>query len=273
MESTVVKRLLEGIDHREAVALVMVTHKVGSGPRDKGSMMLVGRGGKLLAGTIGGGGVEEKARQDAVVCLETQASSAFSYELTLSDSENALGMACGGKVDVFIKVFPAGKALIIFGAGHIGMALSKMAKLLEYHVTIVDARSEYATKERFESADVILSGEVQTLLEEIEIKSNTSVVIVTHGHTHDLEILRAILRQKVDYVGMIGSKNKVNYCFETLRAEGVSEEKISAVHAPIGLDIGGETPSEIALSIMAEIQAVQFGKPGPFMNQMKREGV
>ncbi|GAU77098.1 XdhC family protein [Fusibacter sp. 3D3] len=272
MESAVIKRLLNAIDHREAVALVTVTHKVGSGPRDKGSMMLVDHKGTLLAGTIGGGGVEESAKQDAMACLKNQTSSAFSYELTLKETENALGMACGGAVTVFIKVFSVGKSLIIFGAGHIGMVLSKMAKLLEYHVTIVDERDEYANVARFESADVILSGEMQTLLADLEIVPSTSVVIVTHGHTHDLEVLRGVLNHNAGYIGMIGSKSKVNYCFQTLRAEGVSEEKLSAVHAPIGLDIGGETPSEIALSIMAEIQAIQFGKQGPFMKQIEKGG-
>lgn len=272
MESAVIKRLLNAIDHREAVALVTVTGKVGSGPRDKGSMMLVDHKGTLLAGTIGGGGVEEKAKHDAIACLENQTSSAFSYELTLKETENSLGMACGGAVDVFIKVFSVGKALIIFGAGHIGMVLSKMAKLLDYHVMIIDEREDYATKARFESADVILSGEIQTILADLEIMPNTSVVIVTHGHKHDLEVLRAVLNQNADYVGMIGSKTKVNYCFKTLREEGVTEETLSAVHAPIGLDIGGETPSEIALSIMAEIQAVQFGKQGPFMKQIEKGG-
>ena len=272
MESAVIKRLLSAIDHREAVALVTVTQKVGSGPRDRGSMMLVDHKGTLLAGTIGGGGVEEKAKHDAITCLENQTSATFSYELTLKENENSLGMACGGAVDVFIKVFSVGKSLIIFGAGHIGMVLSKMAKLLEYHVTIIDEREEYATKTRFESADVILSGDMQALLTDIEITPTTSVVIVTHGHRHDLEVLRTVLNHDAGYIGMIGSKTKVNYCFKTLREEGVSEERLSAVHAPIGLDIGGETPPEIALSIMAEIQAVQFGKQVPFMKQIEKGG-
>lgn len=268
MESAVIKRLLTAIEKREAVALVTVTNKVGSGPRDKGSMMLINQNGELLAGTIGGGGVEEKAKKDAVLCLENQTSSAFSYELTLKKTEKSLGMACGGAVDVFIKVFSAGKSLVIFGAGHIGMVLSSMAKLLEYHVTVIDERSDYATRERFETADIVESGNIREILSNLELSANTSVVIVTHGHTHDLEVLRAVLKHDVAYIGMIGSKTKVGYCFKTLLEEGVDEARLSQVHAPIGLDIGGDTPSEIALSIMAEIQAVQFGKQGPYVNPL-----
>ncbi len=271
MESAVIKRLLTAIEKGQAVALVTVTNKVGSGPRDKGSMMLVDHNGELLAGTIGGGGVEEKAKKDAIKCIENQTSSAFSYELTLKHTEKSLGMACGGAVDVFVKVFAARKSLVIFGAGHIGMVLSKMAKLLDYHVTIIDERSDYATHERFETADVIKTGDIREILSGLDLSNNTSVVIVTHGHTHDLDVLRTVINHEVAYIGMIGSKNKVGYCFKTLIEEGVEPSALSQVHAPIGLDIGGDTPSEIALSIMAEIQAVHFGKQAAYMNQILKD--
>ena len=270
MDTQVIKTLHELIEKREAVALVTLTGKVGSGPRDSGSMMLVDAKGKLICGTIGGGGVEEKAKADAMACIEKGESSSFSYELTLKDTEKSLGMACGGMVDIFIKVFAPEKSLVVFGCGHIGEVLCKMGKLIGYHITVVDHRSEYANSQRFPDADEILTGELKTLLEQVKISEDSSVVIVTHGHVYDLEVLRTALKSSARYIGMIGSRNKVSYCFNELKKEGVSESELDRVYAPIGLDIGGDSPSEIALSILAEISAVRYLKEAPFLKNKGR---
>ncbi len=268
MDEVVIKALMEALETKEAVALVTVTEKAGSSPRDKGSMMLVNRDGELIAGTIGGGAVEEQAKVDAEKCLKKGLSESFSYELTLGEGEKSLGMACGGAVEVFIKVFSVKKPLYIFGAGHIGQVLCQMAKMLGYHISVLDDRTEYAVKERLPEADEIITGEMNELIETLVIPKDSSLVIVTHGHSQDLNVLRAFVGSGAKYIGMIGSRNKVNYCFNTLREEGVSEDLLKAVHAPIGLKIGGETPAEIAISILAEMQAVHFNRESSFMKDV-----
>lgn len=270
MEEIVIRELNKAIDERKSVALVILIKKEGSTPRESGSMMLVDGNGNLLSGTIGGGEVEERAKKDGAYCVKKGISNSFSYNLTLNEDENSIGMACGGNADIFVKVFSSGKSIWIFGAGHIGSVLAKMAKLLDYHVTVVDDRAEYGNKERFPDADRIINGEIDKILSDIVLDSEDNVVIVTHGHSNDLLVLRSIIERNVKYIGMIGSSNKVNYCFKELIAEGIDKALIERVHAPIGIDIGGNTPAEIALGILAEIQAVNSGKQIPFMKDSRK---
>jgi xanthine dehydrogenase accessory factor len=265
MDALLVKHLNDLINQRVEVALVTVTNKAGSGPRGQGSMMLVDRNGNLLHGTIGGGGVEERAKKDAALSIKNNESKAYHYELTLKDTESSLHMACGGVVDVFIKVFKNVDQLIIVGGGHIGLELCNFANALGFHTVVVDNRPDYANQERFPEANQIFSGDMVDHLKNMPIGQDTSIVIITHGHVHDLDALRAVVHSDARYVGVIGSKNKIKFCFTELMKEGISKDLLTSVHAPIGLDIGGETPAEIALAILAEIQAVKYGKTVPFM--------
>lgn len=270
MDAELMKQLVKCIENREEVALVTVTNKLGSGPRDTGSMMIVDSHGNLIAGTIGGGGVEEKAKMDAKRCISENQSLAFHYELTMKESEYSLKMVCGGTVDVFIKVFKNEKQLVIFGGGHIGLVLCDFAKALGYQVGLYDMREDYSSKARFPSADALYTGDLDQALEKMKISPLTSVVIITHGHTYDLDVLKRAVATDAGYIGIIGSSTKIRHCFTTLLDQGVSRAQLSRVHGPIGLDIGGETPAEIALGILAEMQALQYGKTGPFMKDIKK---
>lgn len=269
MDAMLMKQLVACIEKREEVALVTVTSKFGSGPRDMGSMMIVDSRGNLVGGTIGGGGVEEKAKNDAVRCISENQSMAFHYELTMKDSEYSLKMVCGGTLDVFIKVFKNEKQLMIFGGGHIGLVLCDFAKALGYQVSVYDQRQEYSSKERFPNADSVYTGDLDQALEQMKPSALTSIVIITHGHNHDLDVLKRVVGTDAGYIGMIGSSTKIRHCFNDLLEQGVSKDLLRRVHAPIGLDIGGETPAEIALAILAEMQALQFGKSGPYMKDIK----
>lgn len=270
MDARLMKQLVDCIDKGEEVALITVTSKLGSGPRDMGSMMIVDSRGELIGGTIGGGGVEEQAKKDAVTCIAQNLSDSFHYELTLKDSDYSLKMVCGGTVDVFIKVFKQEKQLAIFGGGHIGLVLSDFAKALGYLVSLYDIREEYCSPERFPNIDTLFTGDLDQALEQMRISPLTSIVIITHGHTYDLDVLKRVVRTDAGYIGMIGSTSKIKHCFKELLDQGVPKEVLKQVHAPIGLDIGGETPAEIALGILAEIQAIQYGKSGPFMKDIKK---
>ncbi len=143
--------------------------------------------------------------------------------------------------------------LYIYGAGHISQHISRMAKAVDFHVTVIDDRDSFANKDRFPEADDII---VEDFGETDELKgprSNGYAVIVTRGHKHDGIVLENILKNPPHYVGMIGSKRKVKILFDDLRTKGIADELLRAVHAPIGIDIGAETPQEIAVSIVAEL--------------------
>ena len=157
--------------------------------------------------------------------------------------------------------------LVICGAGHVGAALARLASLIGYRVTLIDDRAEFVRSELFSEAAIepVLAGSWGgELRARIGNGRGVSVAIVTRGHKEDEECLRAVVSSAPDYVGLIGSKRRTNFVLEKLRAEGVPEEKLREVHAPIGLDIGAVSPEEVALAILAEIVAVRRGgKGGP----------
>jgi xanthine dehydrogenase accessory factor len=167
----------------------------------------------------------------------------------------------GGKVEVFFDVMASPPKLIVVGAGHIAVPLVKMAKILDFKVTVIDDRLLFANRERFPDADEILVGDMAaTLKEQAVITPSTYIVLITRGHKYDEPCLRYIIHGPAKYIGMIGSKRRVKACFQRFRdEEKIAEEMIQRVHAPIGLAIDTETPEEIALSILAEIIKVRRG--------------
>ncbi|WP_041591475.1 XdhC/CoxI family protein [Tepidanaerobacter acetatoxydans] len=268
--SKVIEKLACMIAQNEPAALVTVVESSGSTPRGPGSMMLVDKKGVLLEGTIGGGILEERAKSDAAECLRVKESKLFFYELG-AENEKSLPMICGGNIRYFVKVFPKKKRLIIIGAGHVGEKLCKMANILGYTIIVVDDRENRATKENFPEASQLLVGDILENLRKVSIDENTCIVIVTHAHKYDQAVLEAVIDSNALYIGMIGSVSKVRTCFENLREKGISNELIGKVYSPIGLDIGGESPEEIALSIMAQIQAITYNKSVPHMKYIMKQ--
>lgn len=268
--SKVVEKLSYMIAQNEPVALVTVVESSGSTPRGPGSMMLIDKNGVLLEGTIGGGILEERAKRDAAECIRVRESKLFFYELG-AGNEKSLPMICGGDIRYFVKVFPPKKQLIVIGAGHVGEKLCKMASILGYEIIVVDDRENRATKEIFPEASKLLVGDILENLGKVHIDEHTSIVIVTHAHKYDQAALEAVIDSNAGYIGMIGSVSKVGTCFKNLREKGISDELIDRVYSPIGLDIGGESPEEIALSIMAQIQAVTHKKTVPHMRHIMKQ--
>lgn len=154
---------------------------------------------------------------------------------------------------VYGEVLTARPYLWIFGGGHIAIPLSTMADLLSFKVAVVDDREDFVSEDRFPQADILWAGDFQEAFRELPIRAQDFVVIVTRGHAHDLLCLREALHTKARYLGMIGSKKKVEEIFSRLKGEGFTQEMLQRVHAPIGLPIHAETPGEIALSILAQI--------------------
>jgi xanthine dehydrogenase accessory factor len=164
------------------------------------------------------------------------------------------------KAEVFFEVLTAIRKAIVVGAGHLAIPLVQFAKILGFHVTVLDDRVIYANRERFPQADEVLVGDMAETLSQIEITSQTYIVLITRGHQFDEPCLRAIIHSPAKYIGMIGSKRRIKACFIRFRDEDkIPEELLKRVYAPIGLDIKAESPEEIALSIIAEMIKIRRG--------------
>ncbi|TYP51593.1 XdhC family protein [Thermosediminibacter litoriperuensis] len=254
------EEVLKAQKERKNFALVTVIKAEGSAPRHGSARMLVFPGGEIK-GTIGGGILEATVIRESLDSLKTGRSKVVKYRL--DKDKGGLPMVCGGEVELFIEVFRSKPQLVIAGAGHVGYWVSKIASTLDFEITVVDDREEWANRERFPEADRIMV--VESFAEGIEkcnIDENSFVVIATRGHAHDRETLKAALSRNSRYIGMIGSRKKVIECFEQLKKEGVSQDLLDGVYAPVGLDLGAETPEEIAVSIMAEILMVKNSATG-----------
>jgi xanthine dehydrogenase accessory factor len=242
-------------------AVVTIVKAQGSTPRGEDAKMLVYSNGERL-GTIGGGELEASAVCDARTAIANNRSALVEYRLDDRDEEG-LGMKCGGDVQVFIEVHRSRPRLIIAGAGHVGKALCDAACLLDFEIVVIDDRVEWANRERFTGAAEVLACEsISKMLKDMELTEESFVVIATRGHMHDKEALAAVLGKKVKYIGMIGSYQKVKQIFTQLREEGFKKEELERVYSPVGLDIGGEKPEEIAISILAEMQKVRYSRGG-----------
>jgi xanthine dehydrogenase accessory factor len=154
---------------------------------------------------------------------------------------------------LFVDPLPGAQRLIIIGAGHVGQALADLGAMLGFHVIVIDDRGAFANRERFPTAAEIIVRPFEKAIDSLKLDRSSYVVAVTRGHAFDEIALRAALKQKPGYVGMIGSKRRVRATLDRIEADGVDKSVLEQVHAPIGLHIGAETPEEIAVSIMAEI--------------------
>jgi xanthine dehydrogenase accessory factor len=171
------------------------------------------------------------------------------------------------KVEVFFDVITAIRKVIIVGAGHLAIPLAQFAKILGFHITVLDDRVIYANRERFPDVEEVLVGDMAEMLRNIEITPQTYIVLITRGHQYDEPCLREIIHSPAKYIGMIGSKRRIKACFIRFRDEdGIPEELLKRVYAPIGLDIGSESPEEIALSIIAEMIRVRRGGTAPSLS-------
>jgi xanthine dehydrogenase accessory factor len=255
MQNEIYEVLLEMMGKEEPAALVTVVQTKGSSPGKPGFKMLVDLQGNTV-GTIGGGLVEATVINEAREAIRLNTPKYSTYNLN-NDTAAGLGMICGGETTVFIDVIVSPETFLIIGAGHIAQPLALMAKILNFRVIVIDDREDFCNRERFPTADECQVGDIVKLLEEANINENTYLVIVTRGHSYDEKALEKTLNSKARYLGMIGSQKKVQTVFQNLLNKGFSEEKLKEVYAPIGLDIGAETPEEISVSILSQIIEVR----------------
>jgi len=250
--------VVEALDRGEPAALVTIVSTTGSTPQRVGAKMLVFADGRTV-GTIGGGCYENDAFWKARDAIAKRRPRLLHYELS-DDFAQETGLVCGGQMDVYIEPIEPAPELYIIGAGHVGFHLASLAHPVGFRVHVVDDREKFANRERFPHAAEVVADNIPSWLARTEIPPHAYAVVVTRGHTNDLEALRALAPRELRYLGLIGSRAKVARIYEALRADGVPAEQLARVHAPIGLDIGAVTPQEIAVSILAELIAVKHGK-------------
>jgi len=258
MNQEVFAALSDALQQGEEVALVTIVSSTGSTPQRVGAKMLVYADGRTV-GTIGGGCYENEAFWKAREAIKLRKPMTLKYELN-DDFAQESGLVCGGQMEVFVEPVEPSPELFVFGAGHVGYFVAKMAHDVAFKVHVVDDREKFANSERFAGGIDVIVDHLPTWLETHTLPPTAYAVIVTRGHTHDLDALRALATSPHRYLGLIGSKAKVRRIFDALLEEGVPPEALEGVHAPIGLDIGAITPQEIAVSILAELIAVKHGK-------------
>jgi xanthine dehydrogenase accessory factor len=225
---------------------------VVSGPDDVGARMLVQADGSA-EGRLGTPELACRVAGDAMRLLHEERPETVSYELP------------EGTYEVFIDVYPVLPQLIIIGATHTAIPLSSFAKALGFRVIVTDARGAFAVPGRFPDADRVIKGWPQDVLPTLRLDESTYLVLLSHDPKFDEPTLQHVLPTNVRYIGAIGSRRTQQQRFERLRAQGFSEEQLSRIYGPVGLDIGGRTAEETALAILAEVTAVRHGRPGGFM--------
>jgi xanthine dehydrogenase accessory factor len=213
--------------------------------------MLVYSDGSIV-GTVGGGEFEYRVIAEAQQSIASAVPRRYAVHLTRD-----LGMCCGGAMEAYIEPLQLQDQLVIYGAGHVGTATARLAHSLGLAITVVDDRDQWLESSRFPEGTVLREAEPRKVLDDLPWGDGAYHLIVTHSHQLDQDLLETILPRSMTWLGMIGSRAKVARFFTRLEAAGTDPALFRKLSAPVGLDIGAETPEEIAVSIMAEIVRVR----------------
>lgn len=244
------RELEEAAERGETVALCTVIGVEGSSPREAGARMLVWPDGRSR-GTIGGGVFEYRVIDAAVAALREGRPRRYAVHLTRD-----LGMCCGGAMEVYIEPQVPEEHLVVFGAGHVAKAVVPLAVGLGFRVTVIDERDDYATAERFPAA-AVRAEDARRFARTLATDNRTWLLAVTHEHALDQDLLELLLPRPFAWFGMIGSRTKLTRFFLRLQAGGMDPALFTRVCAPVGLDLGAQTPEEIAIAIAAELVRVR----------------
>ncbi len=250
-------------------ALITIVGTTGSTPRKSGAKMVVNPASQYPVGTIGGGKLEALALEKALLLLSGGGSSPNLHTYSLNEAgEHAFGAICGGEVIILTEPFPAASPLVIVGAGHCGAAIARIADQSGFPVTLIDDRPDLLQPFADSPINTASSlADLHCLSPAPTFAPNLypiGFVAVSRNYEIDIGALRQIISisDHIPYLGMIGSRRKVRRVFDTLAAEGVSQKSLDRIFAPVGLDIGAESPVEIAISVVAQILAATRGRPG-----------
>ena len=236
-------------------ALATIVQVKGSIPSYESAKLLVREDGSMI-GTVGGGCVEAEVWNAAREVIESEKPRHLTFSLG-QDAAYDNGLICGGQLNIFVEpVVPQPRAFI-FGGGHVSKSISKVANLAGFATVIVDDREAFANPERFPEADETYAEEYESVFPKLAVTSSSYLIIVTRGHRDDMRVLRWAVTTQARYISMIGSKRKTISVIHELEKEGIPRDAFERVFAPMGLDIGAESPEEIAVSVVAEMIAMR----------------
>lgn len=254
----IIKKAAENQSKGIAFVMATVVEGVEKTPGRSGFKLIYYREGKL-EGTVGGGKLERLVLDKCEEVFKNQNNALLEFELT--ETSEGIGMMCGGIAKVFFEYFPPTKKAYIFGAGHLCRSVVPILNSIGFYCVVIDNREDFANKSRIPQADEVYAVDYLKFLENFEPTKNDAVLIFTHGHIHDFDILDVLCHRNAEagYIGMIGSRIKVQQALDQIRAFRYNGDLIEKIHAPIGLNIGKTTTQEIAIAIAAEVLAVFNG--------------
>lgn len=239
-------KLVELSERNAIAALCVLTSTTGSVPRKAGAKMIVTSSGEIF-GTIGGGKVEQQVKKRA-----TEMMTGTKPEVLRINLEDDAEMQCGGAVEVYIEPLQSVSRLFIFGAGHVGSALARLARNFSFEVTVIDDRKDLL-KEIEANHIKVLEGAYDKIADELFTDEHTYMVVTTPKHDSDIGTTGILARKNCKYLGMIGSAKKVKKAKQTFAEMHIDEALISKIDMPIGIPFNAQTPDEIAISILAKI--------------------
>ncbi|MDQ6655211.1 MAG: XdhC/CoxI family protein [Verrucomicrobiota bacterium] len=269
MTDSLLQELLHARQNRLACVLATIAATIGSVPREAGAKMLVYRDG-TTSGTIGGGKFESLVVQDCLATLREGKPLLKTYPLHEA-SDCSFGAICGGEATVLMEPQNLNSAICLVGGGHCARAIAQLATDCGMHVTVVADRAELLAG--FPStALAITETSAPAFIAAHDWQPGDALLLVSRNHELDLEALAAaVALDRISYIGMIGSRRKVRHVFDALRERGIGDEQLSRVYAPLGLDVGADSPAEIAVSAIAELLKVQRGRSGDHLRDSPNE--
>jgi xanthine dehydrogenase accessory factor len=264
ISAEITRTLSEG----RSLAIISLLARNGQ-PLDKTARLLVEEGGSWTGGTLGDSWLDRLAVRHALSLISgenQEIAVAAVSELAEAVGDQSAESEMSERVQGLRLLFEISRPpleMVICGGGHVGQAVARAARLLDFMVTVIDDRADFASHEKFPDREIrLIADDFTNALRSLKIVPVTHIVIVTRGHRHDEICLREVIDKPARYIGMIGSRRRTTTIREHLRREGVAAELLHRIHAPIGLNIGAQTPEEIALSIIAEIVLVRRGGDG-----------
>lgn len=251
MDRRLTREALRLLDAHQAFARCTVVQAVGSVPGKLGASMLVRADGTSI-GTVGGAALDERVKDLASQALDRREGGLYHFDLSVA-KPGGLPSLCGGAVDVAIEYVRARPNLLLWGGGHVARAVADLLPTLEYDYSVADDRADWVTAERFPDAERREVVEPSRLFDVVRPESYTHLYLLGYDAMKDGEVLEQAVVKFPNFIGLISSEAKRAHLFHHLRNHGISDRQLARVHAPVGLDIGAESPAEIAVSIVAEI--------------------
>ncbi len=258
-EYDVFRALVTAQEQGEDIALATVVRTQGSVPRHEGSKLVVWPNGDIV-GTVGGGMLESQVIEAARQVISEAQPRLLNFRLS-NPEEGDVGI-CGGTIDVFIEPILPPPTVIVVGCGHVGKEVAALAKWVGFRVLVTDDRADLCSEANIPGMDGYIVAPASELTDHVTITSQTYIAAMTRGQPIDLALLPALVKSPARYIGVIGSRRRWTLTAEALREQGLTDEDLSRVYAPVGLELQAETPREIAVSVVAEIIMVQRGGDG-----------